>query len=300
MFTPKNIAVIGFGEAGSIIAEGCISGSKRQQKDVACHAWDLRMRDPEAKKMLQKKADDLGLTMHEETGDWLKDMDVVFSLVFGGVAKDVARDILPFMKEGAVYIDLTTSIPEDMRAVAPAFTEKKVGFIDGTALGSFRTNGVTVPFVLSGTNVAFWSAWMNAFGFATTPVPGPAGNASSVKLLRSVLTKGLEALAIECFTAAENMGLRETMKAAFNDFDLRPLVDALEDMSASHIPHCKRRLDEIDHALHMLDGVKLEGTMTRASRDFYARTVASGAQPSPGKQGTWDACLPAFQKMLRQ
>ena len=83
MFTPKNIAVIGFGEAGSIIAEGCISGSKRQQKDVACHAWDLRMRDPDAKKELQNKADELGLTMHEETGDWLKDMDVVFSLVFG-------------------------------------------------------------------------------------------------------------------------------------------------------------------------------------------------------------------------
>lgn len=300
MLTPKNVGVIGFGEAGTIIAEGCIAGSKRQQKDLACHAWDVRMQDSEARESLQAKADSIGVTLHDAPGNWLKEMDVIFSLVFGGVAKTVALDILPFMGRDAMYIDLTTSVPDDMRTAAPAFTEHGVGFIDGTALGSFRTNGVTVPFVLSGTNVESWSAWMNSLGFATTPVPGEAGNASCVKLLRSVLAKGLEALAIECFTAAESMGLRETMQSAFNDFDLRPLVAALEDMSASHIPHCKRRLDEIDHALHMLGGVNIEGTMTKASRDFYARTVTSNAQLVPGKQGTWDVCLPAFQAILHK
>ncbi|CAK7050521.1 MAG: hypothetical protein DELT_01023 [Desulfovibrio sp.] len=300
MFAPKKVAIIGFGEAGTIIAEGCLSGSKRQQAELACHAWDVRMHNPAEAKPLREKAESLGVILHEQSGDWLHEMDVVFSLVFGGVAKQVALDTLPLMKEGAVYIDLTTSVPQDMREAAAAFTAHKVGFIDGTALGSFRTNGVTVPFVLSGTDVTSWSAWMNSMGFATAPVPGEAGNASCVKLLRSVLAKGLEALAIECFTAAETMGLRETMLTAFNDFDLRPLVAALEDMSASHIPHCKRRLDEIDHALHMLDGISLEGTMTKASRAFYARTVDSGAELVPGKQGTWDACLPVFRTILRQ
>lgn len=299
MVLPKNVAVIGFGEAGAIVAKGCIAGSKRQQNTVVCHAWDIRMQDAEARKSLEEKGAGLGVVLHETTGDWLKDVDVVFSLVFGSAAKDVALGILPFMKEGAVYIDLTTSVPDDMRAASAAFTERKVGFIDGTALGSFRTNGMTVPFVLSGANVAAWSAWMNSLGFATTPVPGAAGNASCVKLLRSILAKGLEALAIECFTAAEAMGLRKTMMSAFNDFDLRPFAAALEDMGASHIPHCKRRLHEIDDALHMLDSVAIDGTMTRASRDFYARTVDSGAQIEAGKQpGTWDSCLPAFQTML--
>lgn len=301
MITPKNIAVIGFGEAGTIIAEGCLTGSKRRHEDTACHAWDIRMRDAAVRGDLRTKADGLGVVLHETTGEWLADMDVVFSLVFGGVARNVALEILPRLKKGAVYIDLTTSVPGDMREAASAFAERGAGFIDGTALGSFRTNGITVPFVLSGTDVEFWSAWMNSLGFATTPVPGAAGNASCVKLLRSILAKGLEALAIECFTAAEAMGLRETMTSAFNDFDLRPLVAALEDMGASHIPHCKRRLDEIDHALHMLDGVALDGTMTRASRDFYARSVASGAGLEPGTQpGTWDSCLPPFLKMLRK
>ena len=300
MLTPKKVAVIGFGEAGTIIAEGCLSGTKRIQHEAECHAWDLRMRDPEAKKGLLEKAAPLGVLLHEEPGAWIGEMDVVFSLVFGGAAKGVALEILPFMKNDAAYIDLTTSVPDDMREAATAFDKRGVHFIDGTALGSFRTNGITVPFVLSGSNVASWSSWMNSLGFATTPVPGGAGNASCVKLLRSILAKGLEALAIECFTTAEAMGLRETMKSAFNDFDLRPLVAAFEDMSASHIPHCKRRLEEIDHALHMLDSVSLEGTMTKASRDFYARTASSGEQLVPGKQGTWDACLPAFQKILKK
>jgi 3-hydroxyisobutyrate dehydrogenase-like beta-hydroxyacid dehydrogenase len=300
MLAPKHIAVIGFGEAGTVIAGGCISGSQRQQNAVTCHMWDIRMQDAEAKKGLEEKAAGLGVVPHEIAGDWLKNMDVVFSLVLGGVAKDVALNTLPLMKEEAAYIDLTTSVPDDMREAAAAFKERKVGFIDGTALGSFRTNGMTAPFVLSGTNVESWSAWMNSLGFATTPVPGGAGSASCVKLLRSVLAKGLEALAIECFTAAESMGLRETMQSAFKDFDLRPLASSLEDMSASHIPHCKRRLDEIDHVLHMLDSVSVDGAMTRASREFYARTVNANAQLVPGKQGTWDACLPAFQKILHK
>ena len=300
MLIPKKVAVIGFGEAGAIIAEGCLSGAKRNQHETECHAWDIRMRDQEAQKNLLEKADSLGVTLHEEPGAWITEMDVVFSLVFGGVAQDVALSILPLMKKDAVYIDLTTSVPDDMRQTATAFTERCMAFIDGTALGSFRTNGITVPFVLSGSNVETWSSWMNSLGFATTPVPGGAGNASCVKLLRSVLTKGLEALAIECFTAAEAMGLRETMKAAFDDFDLRPLAAALEDMSASHIPHCKRRLEEVDHALHMLDGVSIDGIMTKASYDFYARTVASNAQLVSGKQGTWDACLSTFQSILQK
>ena len=299
MFAPQNIAVIGFGEAGTIIAEGCISGSQRLQNAVSCHMWDIRMRDADAKG-LRETAVGLNVVPHETVGDWLKKMDVVFSLVFGSVAKEVALNLLPLMKEDAVYIDLNTSVPGDMRQAAAAYKERRVGFIDGTALGSFRTNGKTVPFVLSGTNAEFWSAWMNSLGFATIPVPGEAGNASCVKLLRSVLAKGLEALAIECFTAAESMGLRETMLAAFNDFNQRPLVAALEDMSASHIPHCRRRMEEIDQVLHMLDGVSVDGVMTRASREFYARTVKSGAQLVPGRHGTWDACLPVFQKILHK
>jgi 3-hydroxyisobutyrate dehydrogenase-like beta-hydroxyacid dehydrogenase len=298
MSTPHNVAVIGFGEAGTVIAQGCVNGSGRLQQEISCHAWDIRMQDAEAEKKLQKTADAIGVVLHKQADDWLHTMDVVFSLVFGGVAGQVALETLPKLREGGIYIDLTTSTPADMREAAAAFAQRGVGFIDGTALGSFRTNGVTVPFVISGTDAAVWSSWMNSLGFSATPVLGGAGNASAVKLLRSVLAKGLEALAVECFTAADRMGLREAMMFAFNDFDLRPLVAALEDMGASHIPHCKRRLAEIDHALHMLDDAGIVGTMTQASREFYARTVNSGAQLEPGKQGTWDACLPIFQKIL--
>jgi hypothetical protein len=43
----------------------------------------------------------------------------------------------------------------------------------------------------------------------------------------------------------------------------------------------------------------LYGIMTRASREFYARTANSGAQLEAGKQaGSWDACLPAFLQLL--
>ncbi len=298
MNAPRTVAVIGFGEAGTVVAEGCLSGARRLGQETACHAWDIRMADPAQRPLLQRAADARGVILHDAPGDWLRDMDVVFSLVFGGAARDVALQMLPFLGAGAAYIDLTTSVPGDMREAEAAFLPRQVDFIDGTALGSFRTNGITVPFVLSGNNVAARSAWMNSLGFVTRPVPGPAGNASCVKLLRSVVTKGMEALAIECFVAAERMGLRETMMESFGDMDLRPLVKNLEDMGSSHIPHCRRRLAEIDHALRMLRSVNVAPTMTEASRLFYARTVDAGKQLGAEQAASWDGCLPSLGEVL--
>lgn len=299
MLAPKKIAVVGFGEAGTIIAEGCVAAAKRMNETLECHAFDLRVADPAQRSALEEAARPLGVTLHESIGEWLNETDVVFSLVFGGAAKQVALDILPNMRNETAYIDLTTSVPKDMREAADAFAVRTVEFIDGTALGSFRTNGVTVPFVLSGEGAEKWSTWMNSLGFNTRPVPGGAGNASNVKLLRSVLAKGLEALGIECFVAADKMGLRESMAGAFNDFDLRPMVVNLEDMGGSHITHCKRRLAEIDHALNMLAEAGVDGIMTKASRAFYARTAASGETTEPGQGATWNASMEAFHRMMK-
>ena len=300
MLIPKKVAVIGFGEAGSVVAEGCVVGARKLQTPMECHVWDIRMQDPVHKAALQKTADGIGVVPHETPGEWLGEMDVVFSLVFGTVAKEVSLELLPFLREGAQYIDLTTSLPNDMIAANEAFAARKVGFIDGTSLGSFRSNGVRAPFVLSGSNVEAWSSWMNSLGFNTTPVPGNPGNASTVKLLRSVVAKGLEALAVECFVTAEQFGLRQSMMNAFNDFNLRPFTAALEDMGSSHIPHCKRRLDEIDNVLTMLDVAGVEATMTRASRNFFDRTHASGAKVEAHGGATWEASMSALQGILRK
>ena len=80
MLTPKKVAVIGFGEAGSVVAEGCVAGAKKLQTVMECHAWDIRMRDPAPKAALQKAANAIGVMLHDSPGEWLGEMDVVFSL----------------------------------------------------------------------------------------------------------------------------------------------------------------------------------------------------------------------------
>ncbi len=300
MLYPKNIAVIGFGEAGSTIAEGCIWGAKKLHAQMFCHAWDIKMQIPGQKAKLRRTAEALGVRLHDAPGPWLGEMDVVFSLVCGEAAKTTALAILPRLREGSVYMDLTTSVPSDMREAGEAFAARNVGFIDGAALGSFRTSGMTVPFVLSGTDAESWSSWMNSLGFASTPVPGKPGGASSVNLLRNALAKGLEALAIECFVAADRLGLRHSLANAFNDFDLRPLASAMEDMGASHIAHSRKRLEAISHALRMLDEAQIDCTMTKASRDFYERTVRAAERHAMPDGGTWDACMESFQRILQK
>ncbi len=83
-----------------------------------------------------------------------------------------------------------------------------------------------------------------------------AGDASGLKLLRTLMTKGIEALAIECFSAAREMGLQNEIRASLTDISARPFPDLLDAMVHSHITHAARRLHEIEAAL---DQVKAHG-----------------------------------------
>lgn len=298
MLPPKNIAIIGFGEAGTTMAEGCVFGARRSQSALACHAWDLKMLDPRARGELEARAASLGVTLHDSPYGWLHEMDVVFSVVHENTAKSVALDLLPWLRSGAAYIDLTDSDPDAMRETAEHYAVKNVGFIDGTALGSFRANGITVPFMLSGTDVEAYSSWMNSLGFAATPIPGGAGKASALKLLRGALTRGMEALAVECFTAAERLGLRKTLMLAFNDFDLQPMAAVLERLSLRHGAQCKNKLASLELTLELFDKAAINPAMTRAVRDFYARSAALPQTDESGDDPSWESCLPAFFTLL--
>ncbi len=53
-------------------------------------------------------------------------------------------------------------------------------------------------------------------GGSVAIVPGAVGAASSIKMIRSVMVKGLEALTAECFLAADAAGVTEAVRASLD------------------------------------------------------------------------------------
>jgi 3-hydroxyisobutyrate dehydrogenase-like beta-hydroxyacid dehydrogenase len=94
-----------------------------------------------------------------------------------------------------------------------------------------------------------FAATMNALGFAVSAREGSAvGDASSLKLLRSLFAKGLDALVVESMLAAEALGLRQDLVELLSDFDQRPMCDHIDMYLRTHPTNAARRLVEMELA----------------------------------------------------
>ena len=218
--SPKVIALLGFGEAGSAIARGLASdGGWRAQSKPGDNAprrliaIDTALDKDARGTALGKEARRLDLAISDRYDAALSEADLVISAVQGEHALDAATSAAKFMKKGALYLDLCT-VTGKMSDEDRAPIEAAGGhYIDVAVMGGFFASGIKAPMLVAGAGAETTVAWMNANGFVTTCLGPKPGSASSVKMLRSVLMKGIEALAVESFVAAERQGiLKEVME----------------------------------------------------------------------------------------
>ncbi|MCD8536589.1 MAG: DUF1932 domain-containing protein [Burkholderiaceae bacterium] len=117
-----------------------------------------------------------------------------------------------------------------------------------------------------------------------------AGDAISLKLLRSIFTKGLEALTTECLAAAEHLGVRHALYDVLADIDRTPLHEFLEMLVRTHIVHAARRKKEVERAHQQMTSLGLDSLMLPAVQAVFTRTESRHtADPSGNSLDTEDA-----------
>lgn len=272
---PRAIAILGFGEAGSSVASGLRSAPEGRSLRLA--AADPAVRDSAVGPFLQRRAHELGVELHDSLGPWLAEAGLVFSTVPGNQAVAVARAAGQHLRAGTTYVDLNTAPARAKREAASLIEAAGGTFVDGAVLGSFQADSFRVPILLAGRGAEQVASWLLPYGFRVRVLPDSRpGEASTIKLLRSVFMKGLEALCIECLTAAEWAGLRRHVLEALRDLDDRPIQVTVATLVTSHLRHAPRRLEEVEAVEQMLRESGFEPVLTEATRRFFERTVRSG------------------------
>ena len=107
-----------------------------------------------------------------------------------------------------------------------------------------------------------------------------------LKLLRSVMTKGMESLAVECMVAAERMGLRASLYEVLADIDRTPLTAFMDSFVRSHVLHAPRRLAEVREARDQLHEAGLEPLVLNGVEQLFDRTtrgIQARARQRPGR-----------------
>ena len=177
--------------------------------------------------------------------------------------------VAAWLRPGLCYVDLSTARPESL-ARSAAFCEKQgVDFIDGAIMGSIALTGIRTPILLSGPAAEAGARLLEALGFRCSTLPSSRpGDASSLKLLRSLFTKGLEALTVETLLVAEAKGLRDRLLEQLAVIDEAPFANYLSILVTSHVVHACRRLAEVEAARDELlrdgfDLASIEATIQR-------------------------------------
>jgi 3-hydroxyisobutyrate dehydrogenase len=307
MIDPKVIALLGFGEAGSAIARGLAAetGWRGPVKPGDNAPRRLIAIDPALDKdargtALGTEARRLDIAIADGYTGALSDADLVICAVQGEHALEAAAAAAPLLKKGAHYLDLCTvtgRMAEEDRAAIEAAGGR---YVDVAVMGGFFKSGIKAKMLVAGPDAEAAVAWMNASGFDAKYLGPRSGSASSVKMVRSVVMKGLEALGVEALVTADRQGILEEVLDCFSDVDLVDFRDHLASLVQTHVVHARRRWEEMGLVARTLEETGVEPLMTRITERSLRRSVEAGIAPADGKVPKLDEALKLLsEKVVR-
>ncbi|ARP86700.1 NAD(P)-dependent oxidoreductase [Bordetella genomosp. 9] len=257
------IALLGCGEVGH-----CYAAAWRKAGHTIHAICELRQ-DAD----MQARAQNHGAALYAAPGPWLAEADIVVSAVYGHAAKAIAERALPYLRADALYADFTTASAADMRAAAAVAAEKGVPFADVAIMGAIALLAERTPLLCAGTGAQAAAAFTGGCGAPAQAIAGQAGDAVRLKLLRSIMTKGMESLTVECLVAAESLGLRDALYEVLADIDRMPLTRFMDSFVRSHVLHAPRRLAEVREAREQLAQAGLQPLVLDGVERLFARTA---------------------------
>jgi 3-hydroxyisobutyrate dehydrogenase-like beta-hydroxyacid dehydrogenase len=253
------VAVFGLGEAGSAIAADLV------QSGVRTVGWD-----PQPKRIPPD------VTLAPDPAAAVAEADVILVLTPARAAPDVARVLLPHLRDGQVYADGTTASPGYKRGIASLLQPAGILFADVALLAPVPGRGLRTPALASGPGAEAFAAWAEPLGMPVRVLGPEVGVASGRKLVRSVFMKGLAACAIEALQAAEALGCTEEVyrdiAQTLQDADealLRRLLDGTR-------THAARRAQEMRDTVELLESLRIPARVARACVEWLDELTPSG------------------------
>lgn len=264
------IAFIGFGEVGQTFSRGLLAGG-----GVAIRAYDLLF-GSEAGRRLEEAAGQLGVACKASAAEAGAGADFIFSAVTADRAEGVAAQAASWLKPGQIFVDVNSAAPSTKQRAAKSVEASGADYVEAAVMAAVLRPGLKVQILTGGPKAVAASAVLNRLGMNLEPVSEVFGRASAMKLCRSIVIKGLEALIVDCAAACEAWDVKDpvfaSLAATFPSIDFHRLAADMRERVATH---GIRRSAEMREAAEMLAAAGLEPGLASAVADSQQR----GARP---------------------
>lgn len=276
------IGIVGLGEAGSAIAAGLQETGKAQ---VA--GFDARLDVP----AVRERAAGTGIYLASSLADLAERSEVVLCLTHASTALAVAQAIAPHLRPGQVYSDWNSGGPQLKKDVAAFVTPSGAAFVDGAVMAAVPGLRHQVPVLLSGRGAEQLVSATTGLGMELEVVGDEPGQASAVKMLRSLLVKGLEALILECLIAARRFGAEEKVLSSMGgSLPLHDWSQLASYLTTRTYLHGRRRAEEMGQVVATLREVDVDPIVATACerRLLWLADLQLGGTDEPAPQGYAD------------
>ncbi|MEG3109568.1 MULTISPECIES: DUF1932 domain-containing protein [unclassified Pantoea] len=266
------IAIIGFGEAGQVYAQD-LAGIANVR------VWDKKFLSQHAEH-LRGLAGQIAVQPAGSLNEALDGADLVFSLVTASSALDVAKQAAPLLRAGQIFLDFNSVAPETKRAAAEVIATGAGAYLDVAVMAPVPPKRLATPLLIGGFAASLAADTLSALGCNARAASEHIGDVSAIKMCRSVMIKGLEALTTECLSAARQYGVEEAVLASLHaSFPSLGWNDQLPHYLISRVAeHGVRRAEEMGEVVKTLQDVGVAGVMSQATQQVQAGLPARMAE----------------------
>lgn len=245
------IALIGYGEVGTILAEDLRANHARVV------VYDRQL-DTDAGEPMRAQAAQHGVVIAASHAEAARGADLVISAVTASQTVAVAAVCAPAMKSGAYYLDFNSASPNAKRSAAALIDMSGGRYVEAAVMTSVPPYRIKVPMLLGGPHADALLPALTQLGFAAKVASEVIGKASATKMCRSVMIKGFEAMVVESLTTARAHGVEDQVLASLKE--TFPGIDW--DTQCAYffqrvIAHGRRRAEEMHEAAATVNDVGL-------------------------------------------
>jgi 3-hydroxyisobutyrate dehydrogenase-like beta-hydroxyacid dehydrogenase len=268
------ICFIGFGEAGQAIASGL-----REAGTERISAWDILFPQRAGEK-LRAAGEAIGVRCAASAAEAVRGADIIVSAVTAASSVEAARSIKPHLAGRPFLLDINSVSPARKQETAKLLGDA-ARYVDVAVIAAIHPARHQTPMLLAGPHAEAVAPMLAALGMRASVAGAQTGAAAAIKMVRSVMMKGIEALTLECFLAAARAGVVDEVAASlknnYPDLDWSKVIAYnLERMAV----HGERRAAEMEQVAETLRELGVEPLMTAATIKRQREMGQIGTQQS--------------------
>ncbi len=256
----QSIGFIGFGEVGKTFASAMVAaGAEVSYYDVV-------------------RTDAVPGATYRPLAELVARCEILLSTVATHVAVAVAETAAPLLTARNTYADMNSTSAALKRRIAGVIGTSAADFVEGAILSAVGEAGAKAAILVAGVQAEAFAHRMNQVGLVNVKYfSATVGEASQVKMLRSIFSKGVECLLLEMLVAGKRAGIAEYLWKDIVDFMTKhPFQGIAENWIKTHPGASERRYHEMEQVLETLKDLGVDPVMTRGTTEFFRQSTESG------------------------